>query len=165
MTDFAPPASQTPRVLRSILRQPLESYRLQKTLLHGTGAPSRAPPSVRTLTPDARNKQTQVPSSLVVCRQHTPTTSSPQSTHIHDIRNTNIDTRLPTTMTQPFNLPDSYKQVLLKRPPDAPLRGRPHRSQKPPSGSPTSTLPIGPTARDCRTRPGHAPGTHTGHMA
>jgi hypothetical protein len=54
---------------------------------------------------------------MVVCRQHTLTTSTPQSTHIHDIRNTYIATHLPTTMTLPSYLLDSYKQILLKERP------------------------------------------------
>jgi hypothetical protein len=117
MTESPPPASQTPRVLRSILRHPYESDRLQKNPPHGTGAPPRALPSVRTSTLDARNKQTMVPSGLVVCRQHTLTSSTPHSTHIHDIRNTYIAIHLPTTTSLPSNLPDSYKEVLLKERP------------------------------------------------
>jgi hypothetical protein len=114
MPESAPPASQTPRVLRRILRHPYVSHRLQKSPPHGAGAPPGAPPSVRTSSPDACGKQTQVPPGLVVCRQHTLTTSTPQSTHIHNLRNTFIANHLSTTMSLPSNLPDSYKQVLLK---------------------------------------------------
>jgi hypothetical protein len=51
---------------------------------------------------------------MVVCRQHTLTTSTPHFTHVNNIRNTYIETHLPTAMSLPSNLPDSYKQVLLK---------------------------------------------------
>jgi hypothetical protein len=72
----APPSSQAHRVLHSILWYPLVLNRLQNTTPHGYGAPPRAPPSVRTFKPDAHGKQTQVPSDLVVCRQHSPTTQT-----------------------------------------------------------------------------------------
>ena len=81
MPESAPPTSQTLRVLRPILRHSYVSKRLQKSLPHGAGALSRAPPSVRTFPSDVREKQTQVPSDLVVCRQHTLTTSNPLSLH------------------------------------------------------------------------------------
>jgi hypothetical protein len=113
MKEFAPPASQTPRVLHSILRHSYESDRLQKNPPHGVSAPPRAPPSVRTSTPDARRKQAHVPSGRVVCRQHTLTTSTPHSTHIHILHTSYIANYPSTTMSLPSNLPDSYKQVLL----------------------------------------------------
>jgi hypothetical protein len=114
MEESAPPASQTPRVLHSILRHPYESDRLQNSPPHGVGAPPRAPPSVRTSTPDARRKQTHVPCGMVVCRQHTLTTSTLHSTHTH-ILYTSYTAYYPSTaMSLPSNLPDSYKQVLLR---------------------------------------------------
>jgi hypothetical protein len=57
---------------------------------------------------------------MVVCRQHTLTTSTPHSTHTHILHNPNIDYYPSTTMSLPSNLPDSYKQVLLRDRP-APL--------------------------------------------
>jgi hypothetical protein len=114
MKDSAPPASQPSRVLHSILRHPHASNRLQDSPPHGSGAPPRAPPSVRTSTPDARRKQTRVPSDLVVCRQDTMTTSTPHSTHTHILHTSYIEHYPSTTMSLSPNLPDSYKKVFLR---------------------------------------------------
>jgi hypothetical protein len=114
MKESAPPASQTPRVLHSVLRHLSESDRLQKNSPHGDGAPPRAPPSVRTSIPDARKKQTHAPSDLGMCRQQTLTTSTPHPTHIHFINTSYIADYPSTPMSLPSNLPDSYKQVLLR---------------------------------------------------
>ena len=114
MPESAPPTSQTLRVLRPILRHSYVSKRLQKSLPHGAGALTRAPPSVRTFPSDVREKQTQVPSDLVVCRQHTLTTSTPQSTYIHNLSTTYMANCPSPTMSLPSILPDSYKQVLLR---------------------------------------------------
>jgi hypothetical protein len=85
-----PPASQTHSVQHSILRYPSELHCLQNTTAHGYGAPPRAPPSVRTFTPDAYGKQTHVPSDMVVCRQHTLTTPAILPTDTHNLHNPNI---------------------------------------------------------------------------
>jgi hypothetical protein len=81
---------------------------------HGCGVPPRAPPSVRTVTPDAHGKQTQVPSHLVVSPQHTPTTPIIPSTHTHNLHTPDIVYHPSTTMYLPSNLPESFKHVLLR---------------------------------------------------
>jgi hypothetical protein len=110
----APPSSQAHRVLHSILRYPLVLNRLQNTTPHGYGAPPRAHPSVRTFKPDAHGKQTHVPSDLVVCRQHTPTTPTIPPPHTQNLPNPIIVYYKSTTMSLPSNLPESYKHVLLR---------------------------------------------------
>jgi hypothetical protein len=117
LKESAPPASHPPRVLHPILRHPYESDRLQNSPPHGVGAPPRAPPSVRTSTPDARRKQTHVPSHLVVCHQHTLTISTPHPTPTHILHNPDIEYYPSTAMSLPSFLPDSYKQVLLRNRP------------------------------------------------
>jgi hypothetical protein len=76
-TAIAPPTSKSEHVPAIVLRMNNHTPRLQKAPLPGSGAPHRAPPSVRTFPSAARIQQTHVPSGLVVCRQHTQSTLKP----------------------------------------------------------------------------------------
>jgi hypothetical protein len=94
---------------------PTQSAIACKNPLHGTGAPHRAPPSVRTFTFTANIQQNQVPSYLVVCRQHTKPTTIPPLT-------LTTDPQLPSSyykhvlinMSSNFNLPSTYKHAILR---------------------------------------------------
>jgi hypothetical protein len=80
-TVLAPPTSKSKHVPALVLRTNKNNPRLQKSPRLGDGAPHRAPPSVRTSPSAANNHQTQVPSGLVVCRQHTQPTTNPNRNH------------------------------------------------------------------------------------
>jgi hypothetical protein len=66
----APPASKTYRILHSVLRFPSEHHRLQKSNLHGYGAPHCTHPRVRTFTPDA-NKTKPMSYQIWSCAANT----------------------------------------------------------------------------------------------
>jgi hypothetical protein len=80
-TPIAPPTSKSEHVPAIVLRKNNHTPRLQKTPLPGSGAPHRAPPSVRTFPSAANIQQTQVPSGMLVCRQHTQPTRKPTRKH------------------------------------------------------------------------------------
>jgi hypothetical protein len=111
----APPILKSKHVPTSVLRTSKIRHRLQNFPLHGGAAPHRAPPSVRTFTSAANIQQTQVPSDLVVCRQHTQPTTTPPLNFT-----TNLPTSTPNnkpssvTMSSTSNLPPTYKQMLLR---------------------------------------------------
>jgi hypothetical protein len=150
MKDAAPPASQPHRVILSILRHPYGSDRLQKIPPHGVGAAPRAPPSVRTSTPDSCRKQTQVPSGLVVCRQHTLTTSTPHSTHTHTTCSLYITPHHYST----FDRSRITEHVLLRdRPAHAPTAD-PNNPRSYQAGDPLALLNVVP-------QPPHPPKTWT----
>jgi hypothetical protein len=85
-TDLAPPTLKSENVPTLELRTVQIDHRLQKPPLPSSGAPHRAPPSVRTFTSAANILQTQAPSGLFVCRQHT------QPTRKHNITRQNFKT-------------------------------------------------------------------------
>jgi hypothetical protein len=76
-TSIAPPTSKSEHVPAIVLRKNNHTHRLQNAPPPGSGAPHRAPPSVRTFLSAANIQQTHVPSGLVVCRQHTQSTRKP----------------------------------------------------------------------------------------
>jgi hypothetical protein len=80
-TAIAPPTSKSKYVPTVVPRMSNHNPRLQKAPLLGSGAPHRAPPSVRTLPSAANIQQTEVPSGLVVYRQHTQSTRKPTRNH------------------------------------------------------------------------------------
>jgi hypothetical protein len=80
-TATAPPTSKSDHVPAIVLRMNNHNPRLQKAPLPWSGAPHRAPPSVRTFPSAANIQQTQVPSDMAVCRQHTQTTRNPNRKH------------------------------------------------------------------------------------
>ena len=80
-TAIAPSTSKTTHVPVKVLRKNNNNHRLQKDPPQRSGAPHRAPPSVRTFPSAANIQQTQVPSGLVVCRQHTQSTRKPTRNH------------------------------------------------------------------------------------
>jgi hypothetical protein len=89
-----------------------------KNPLHGTSAPHRAPPSVRTFPSAANIQQTQVPSDMIVCRQHTkPTTTPPFNPTTDPHTSTPYYQRNLVNMSSKSNLPPTYKQVLLRERP------------------------------------------------
>jgi hypothetical protein len=99
----------------SVLRTFIVRHRLPKIPLHGTGAPHRAPTSVRTFTSAAKMRQTQVPSDMVVCCQHKKPTTNPPL-------NLKTDPYPPSSYYKPVlinifsnsNLPSTYKHELLR---------------------------------------------------
>jgi hypothetical protein len=124
-TPLAPPILKSIRVPTSVLRTDKSNHRLQKSPLPGGGAPHRAPPSVRTFTSAVNIHQTQAPSSVVVCRQHTQPTMTPTR---------NLTTNRPISkpyyesqtvdMSSPSTLLPTYIHVLLRdRPEHAPIAG------------------------------------------
>jgi hypothetical protein len=82
---LAPPTLKSEHVPTPVLRPAINNHRLQKPPPPGAGAPQRVPPSVRTLPSAAYILQTQVPSDLVVCRQHTQPTRKPKTTQQNSI--------------------------------------------------------------------------------
>jgi hypothetical protein len=76
-------------------------------------APLRA--SGRSHPTPTNNKPMSHPTwSCAVCRKHTPTTSIILLTHTHNLHNPYIVYYQSTTTSMPSNLPECYKQVLLK---------------------------------------------------
>jgi hypothetical protein len=76
-TALAPPTSNSKHVPALVLRTINHIPRLPKKTLLRSGAPHRAPPSVRTFPSAANIHKTHVPSGMVVCRQHTQSTRNP----------------------------------------------------------------------------------------
>jgi hypothetical protein len=97
-TALAPPTLKSKHVPTSVLRTYKIRHRLQNSPLHGTGAPHRAPPSVRTFASAANIQQTQVPSYMVVCRQHTKSTTTPPLKPTTNSLNKPYTTNLPWSM-------------------------------------------------------------------
>jgi hypothetical protein len=105
-TALAPPTLKSKYIPATIQRTLTIRYRLQKTPLLGTGAPHRAPRSVRMFTSDANIHQAQVPLDMVVCRQHT------QPTRDHTTNPTlkpNVVNVSSNTNHQP-----TYRHILLR---------------------------------------------------
>jgi hypothetical protein len=122
-TALAPPTLNSEHVPALVLRMNKNIPRLQENPLLGRGAPHRAPPSVRTFPSDANIHQTQVPSGLVVCRQHTQSTRNPNRNHSSNppISSPYCDSR-SVNMSSTSKPPSTYRQVLLR---DRPEHARP----------------------------------------
>jgi hypothetical protein len=114
-TPIPPPTLITHCVQPTVLRIHTKRHRLQKNSLPCPGVPHRALPSVRTFMSAANEHQTHAPSDMVVCSQHTKsTTTPPPSLTINPPLTPNVDNPILITMSSNSNLPTPYKQALLR---------------------------------------------------
>jgi hypothetical protein len=114
-TALAPPTLKSDTVPTPVLRQVKYYHRLQNPPLKRDGAPHRAPPSVRTFTSAANILQTQAPSGLVVCRQHTQPTRNNNITQPNSFSLSELHS---IVMSSSPDLLPTYKQVLLRDQPE-----------------------------------------------
>jgi hypothetical protein len=113
-TALAPPTLKSKRVPTSILRIDKKPS-ITKTPPPRGGALHRAPPSVRTFTSAVNKHQTLAPSGLVVCRQHTQSTTTRPRNHTTTLPlSTSYYKSTTVNMSSTSNLPPTYKHVLLR---------------------------------------------------